>query len=82
MEETGVVAEIVGLVPGQFEGGTTMNSYFIMRTPGQEEPIESNEVMNNAWLSSGRAAAMIVQTTNKKGQQRDLEILKAAIDSM
>jgi hypothetical protein len=82
LEETGVVAEIVGLVPGQFEGGTTVNSYFIMRTTGHEGLFVSNEVMNTAWVSSGRAAAMITQTTNKKGQQRDLEILKAAIDSM
>ena len=79
LEETGVVAEIVGLVPGQFDGGTTVNSYFIMRTTGSEGPIESNEVMNTAWVSSGRAAAMIAQTTNDKGKQRDLEILKAAI---
>jgi hypothetical protein len=79
LEETGVVAEIVGLVPGQFDGGTTVNSYFIMRTTGSEGPIESNEVMNTAWVSSGRAAAMISQTTNDKGKQRDLEILKAAI---
>jgi len=82
LEETGAVAEIVGLVPGQFEGGMTVNSYFIMRTTESEGPIESHEVMNTAWVSAGRAAAMIAQTTNDKGKQRDLRILKAAIDSI
>ncbi len=82
LEESGVAAEIVGLVPGQFEGGATVNSYFIMRATGSEGPIKSDEVMDIAWVSSGRAASMIAQTTNKKGQKRDLEILEAAIDSI
>lgn len=80
LEETGVTAEIVGLVPGQFEGGTTINSYFVMRSTGMDGTVASDEVIDTAWVSPGRAAAMIAETRNMIGRQRDLEVLKAALN--
>jgi 8-oxo-dGTP diphosphatase len=78
-EETGVIAEIVAPVPGQFEGGTTINEYFLMRPTGRAHQPE-NETDGVCWVSTpDKAREMINETTNIIGRERDLKVLEAAL---
>jgi 8-oxo-dGTP pyrophosphatase MutT (NUDIX family) len=76
-EETGVQTAIIGQVPGAFRGGTGGNVYFLMRvlSIGSFDPGETAEV---AWATPGEAEALIQQTRNVLGRERDLAVLRAA----
>jgi len=76
-EETGYRAEIVDVLPGVFQGGTTSNAYFVMRHISlQVKP--DWETASTRWASFDEAEKLIGQTTNDKGRKRDLTILAAA----
>ena len=78
LEETGVVAEIVERIPGSFKGGTSATSYYLMRPVGasQEPDTETAEVR---WVAAGEAPALIQETKNAVGRERDLKVLAAAL---
>ena len=78
-EETGVIAEIVAPIPGEFEGGTTINEYFLMRPTGRVHESQ-DETGLVCWVSTpDKAREMINETTNEVGRERDLEVLEAAL---
>lgn len=77
LEETGYQAEVVDVLPGLFQGGTTSNAYFVMRHFGPQAPTDW-ETQSTRWVSFDEAARLISETTNHKGRQRDLAILAAA----
>jgi len=79
-EETGVEAEIVGVVPGAFKGGTGSTAYFLM-TRIAEHPLSTQgnrETAQIRWVTQAEANKLIAQTTNEIGRKRDLEVLAAA----
>ena len=79
LEETGVVAEIKGQIPGVFSGSTTENVYFLMTTITATGRWAPDETQSIRWASPEEAKTLISQTTNLKGRQRDLEVLDAAL---
>ena len=85
-EETGYVCQIVGKVPGIFQGTSSTTEFWIMTPVSQEEiPINPElgfpETERIAWADYNTAQRLIAQTGqlgNQPGMQRDLEILDAA----
>jgi 8-oxo-dGTP pyrophosphatase MutT (NUDIX family) len=75
-EETGYKAAITGALPGCFEGGTTMNSFFLMAPVGNPGKFDK-ETASIRWATFDEAAGLIAQTTNAKGRKRDLAVLAA-----
>lgn len=76
-EETGVEAEIIGKVPGSFEGGVTVTEYFLMRPLNAGEfSWETEEIR---WVTPDEARQLIAETTNDKGRKRDLATLEEAV---
>jgi 8-oxo-dGTP pyrophosphatase MutT (NUDIX family) len=76
-EETGVVTEIVGALPGWFQGGTTATRFFVMR-PVQETGVLDRETQQTAWVPLTEADAWVAQTRNATGRARDLAVLAEA----
>lgn len=79
-EETGVEAEIVGLVPGVFAGGTGTTVFFLM-TRVAEQPLGSKakrETSQIRWATEDEAKELIALTTNPIGRKRDPAVLEAA----
>ena len=76
LEETGYPAEVVDVLPGVFQGGTTSNAYFVMRHIGPQGDTDW-ETRSTRWVSFDEAERLIGETTNPKGRQRDLAILAA-----
>lgn len=81
LEETGVFARIVGLIPKVFDGGTTQNLYFLMR-PIAETGNWSSETHAVRWVSPLEAADLIGRTTNPDGKLRDIAVLHDALALM
>lgn len=77
LEECGYKAEIVDVLPGLFQGGTTSNAFFVMRHIGFQG-VTDWETSSTLWVSFDEAARLIEETTNPKGRLRDLAILAAA----
>lgn len=77
LEETGYTAEVLDVLPGVFQGGTTSNAYFVMRHIGAQGKPDW-ETQSTRWAGFDEAAELIGKTTNPKGRQRDLAILAAA----
>jgi 8-oxo-dGTP pyrophosphatase MutT (NUDIX family) len=80
-EETGVDAKIVGPLPGEFAGGTTINRYFIMQASvgsGGVAP-DDPETASIKWLSVEDAKRHIEKTANPTGRHRDQTVLAAAV---
>lgn len=77
LEESGYEAEVVDVLPGLFQGGTTTNAYFVMRHIGPQGKPDW-ETSSTRWVSFDEAGRLIGETTNLKGRQRDLAILAAA----
>jgi 8-oxo-dGTP pyrophosphatase MutT (NUDIX family) len=77
-EETGYKAEILGAVPGVFQGGMGQNVYFLMRPIG---PVgeHDTETQSVRWVDPAEEAELIQQTTNEFGRRRDLKVLEAAL---
>lgn len=78
-EETGYTAEIIGKIPGQFQGGTGLTEYFLMRPLGEPVPFDESETQAIAWVSFDDAVEHISQTRNKIGRRRDQSVLESAI---
>lgn len=76
-EETGYEAEVVDVLPGVFEGGTTTNAFFVMRHIGPPRRADW-ETASVRWVDFDAAEKLIARTTNAIGRARDLAILKAA----
>lgn len=77
LAQTGWSVEIVDRIPGAFWSGNGKAIYFLAR------PIE--QVSDSGWKTSGvsfvapdRAMAMLQQTTNKTGRERDVAALRGA----
>lgn len=77
-EETGVEAKIVGEVRGIFEGDTTDTKFFLMR-PVHVHASYSSETASIAWVAPSDAPAWIAKTRTKRGHERDLAVLAAAM---
>ncbi|MCO4763120.1 MAG: NUDIX domain-containing protein [Myxococcales bacterium] len=73
-EETGVVAEIVGVIEGWFRGDTTDTCWFVMR-PIRETGQFDHETAEVAWVDWATAREMVQQTTSDTGRARDLALL-------
>lgn len=80
-EETGVVATIVCPISGEFAGGTTINRYYLMKAPVGSGNVsaEDPETQSIRWTTPDEAVALIKLTTNSKGRERDLNVLKSAL---
>lgn len=76
-EELGYVAEVVDILPGVYQGGTTTNAFFVMRHHGLPRKPDW-ETASIRWVDFEQAEQLIQRTTNKVGRIRDLAILKAA----
>ena len=77
-EETGYSAKVIRKLPGSFRGGTSVTEYFLMSPVGSPVPFDSKETSAIRWATLDKAAKLIVMTTNKIGQARDLSVLVAA----
>lgn len=78
LEESGVSPEIVGQLPGSFEGGSTDNFYYLMRPVTTGNPLD-DETARVRWATYEEAKTLIAQTTNSKGRKRDLQVLEAGV---
>lgn len=83
LEETGIQARLLALIPGEFAGGTTVNRYFLME-PDEEAPSgqHDRETASIRWATPEEARKLIGQTQNTKGRARDLEVLEAALGAL
>ncbi|MEZ3184871.1 NUDIX domain-containing protein [Pseudomonas sp. LM13] len=80
-EEMGIDATILSAIPGEFSGGTTINRFFLMLT-GRGTPdltFGNRETERLIWANPEEAKRLIAQSTNSKGLERDLAILRAAL---
>lgn len=75
-EETGVRAEIVERIPGEWKGGTSINRYFLMR-PVENTGQHDDETEQIAFVTYDEAKEMLGMSTNQRGRERDLEVLDA-----
>ena len=76
-EESGVDVQIVAPIPGEWKGGTSINRYFLMDYLGELPEGHDDETEQVAWVTYDDAKALLSQTTNKRGRERDLEVLDA-----
>jgi 8-oxo-dGTP pyrophosphatase MutT (NUDIX family) len=76
-EETGYPAEIVASIPGTFKGGTSLNTYYLMRPTGPQGAF-CEETQATRWVTWDEARVLIGKTTNVAGRARDLAVLEAA----
>jgi ADP-ribose pyrophosphatase len=81
LEESGVFARIVGLIPKVYDGGTTRNVYFLMR-PVAETGNWSSETHAIRWAAPMDAVELIGQTTHSTGKLRDIAVLYDALELM
>lgn len=79
-EETGARVSVVGPIPGDFPGSTTINRYFLMAEAGPGAPLGVHDDETNAvrWATREEAEQLIRQTVNSAGLKRDLAVLQAA----
>ncbi len=75
-EETGVRAEIVERIPGEWKSTTSLNRYFLMR-PIEVTGQHDAETAQIAFVTYDEAKEMLAESTNKRGRERDLEVLDA-----
>lgn len=81
LEETGVVATIICPISGEFAGGTTINRYYLMTAPASSGNVSADdpETQSICWATPEEAVVLIRMTTNVKGRERDLNVLKSAL---
>ena len=75
-EETGVRAEIVERIPGEWKGGSSVNTYFLMRLI-ENTGVLDEETQQIAFVTYDEAKELLAMTTNKIGRERDLAVLDA-----
>jgi SPP1 gp7 family putative phage head morphogenesis protein len=78
-QETGHMGQVVGIIPGSFESGTSRNYYFLMRSSDYDKSKMDTETEDTVWATPDEAKELIGQTTNKAGKERDLNILDSAL---
>lgn len=76
-QKTGYAVEIVGKLPGKFDGGTGTTEYFLMRTIGEPERFDHAETESITWISLDEAQSHIKLSQNVIGRLRDLSVLEA-----
>lgn len=77
-EELGCIVTGLLTIPGWFAGDTTATRFYLCRwqaDAGRPDPGETAQVQ---WASWEEAAALIGQTTSRRGRERDLAVLAAA----
>lgn len=79
-EETGHKIQIIGFVPGGFEGDTTNTWFAIARSVAYDPAMMGWETERIEWATAQEAETMIEQTRTAKGKKRDLEVLNRALD--
>lgn len=77
LEETGVKAEIIQQIPGDFPGDTSTTIFYLMRLKEDTGKFH-NETASVRWVTFDEAPGLIKQTTSLKGRKRDLEVLARA----
>ena len=77
-EETGIEAEIVGEIPGVFEGDTTDTKFYAMRAVRDHGDFHA-ETAKVMWVDAHAAVGLIALSTTARGRERDTRILKAAV---
>jgi len=75
-EETGVRAEIVERIPGEWKGGSSLNRYFLMRVI-ENTGKHDHETEQIAFVTYDEAKELLSMTHNQIGRKRDLEVLDA-----
>jgi 8-oxo-dGTP pyrophosphatase MutT (NUDIX family) len=78
-EETGYTAEILGKLPGQFEGGTGVTEFFLMRPLGEPGAFDKSETEAITWVTFEEAEKHIAQTRNEIGRRRDQSVLETTV---
>ena len=76
-EETGIEAEIVGEIPGVFEGDTTDTKFYVMRVIRDHGDFHE-ETAKVVWVGADEAVECIGHTLSSVGRGRDLSVLEAA----
>lgn len=76
LEETGIVARIERLIPGEFKGGTGMTIFYLMSVAEDTGELE-DETSSVTWVTPAEARKLISMTTNPIGRKRDLAVLEA-----
>lgn len=78
LEETGYRAEILGKIPGTFNGSRTSNEYFLMAPVADTGRFDA-ETQAVRW-ATGREARQLMQLNLKpKRRRRDLRVLRLAL---
>jgi hypothetical protein len=77
-EETGVEANIEESVPGMFEGDTSVASYFLMSRV-RDTGCFDDGTQSIRWVRFGGVPALLRETENLPGRNRDLAVLGAAM---
>ena len=77
-EETGLEATIEESVPGVFEGDTSVASYFLMSRV-RDAGCFDESTQSIRWVRFGGVPALIRETENLPGRNRDLAVLGAAM---
>lgn len=81
LEETGMSADIVATIPGEYEGDTTVTRYFLAAPTspmGELGPVDLGETKSLRWAEWGEAESLVRQTKSELGRVRDLAVLAAA----
>jgi len=78
LEETGYRAEIIGKIPGSFDGSRTSNDYFLM-VPLEDTDHFDGETQAIRWASAKEARRLIQLNLKPKRRRRDLRVLKSAL---
>lgn len=76
-EEAGYRAIVTRKIAGSFLGGRSVNSYFMM-VPMERDHYGDWETGATCWATWDAAKALISETENKAGRERDLAVLEAA----
>lgn len=77
-EETGWLATIRGVVVGDFEGDTTVTTFFLGKPLRYAVELKDGETEDTRWATYSEATELIAQSENVAGADRDAAILIAA----
>ena len=77
-EETGWTAVIKGVVVGEFEGDTTVTTFFLGTPIRYDAGLKDSETEDTRWATYSEALELISQSENVAGADRDAAILIAA----
>jgi diadenosine hexaphosphate hydrolase (ATP-forming) len=80
-EETGVSAEIIQRLPGEYAGMLTLNAYFLMKFVGVADQFDSLETQAVQWAAPEEAQKLLALSQNAAGRKRNLEVLDVAVEA-